>query len=160
MTTRRLAAILAGDFVGYSRLMGIDEVATLQALKAIGARWLIRRLSRTRARTAGDQIQCETPQRSAEQRPRLYSEAFESRSEEILGFQAEKEAPFFRGRPNCRPMRGPTHVGSVAPRAPKNSQRRWNTPTSHDAAVPEPAWANKARLGSEGLIGCLAVTVL
>ena len=58
MSTRRLVAILAADVVGYSRLMGIDEVATLQALKAIGARWLIRRLSRTRARTAGDQIQC------------------------------------------------------------------------------------------------------
>ena len=32
-TTRRLAAILAADVVGYSRLMGVDEVATLQALK-------------------------------------------------------------------------------------------------------------------------------
>jgi TolB-like protein/class 3 adenylate cyclase/Tfp pilus assembly protein PilF len=31
---RRLAAILAADVVGYSRLMGVDEVATLQALKA------------------------------------------------------------------------------------------------------------------------------
>jgi TolB-like protein/class 3 adenylate cyclase/Tfp pilus assembly protein PilF len=30
---RRLAAILAADVVGYSRLMGIDDVATLQALK-------------------------------------------------------------------------------------------------------------------------------
>ena len=31
---RRLAAILAADVVGYSRLMGIDEVSTLEALKA------------------------------------------------------------------------------------------------------------------------------
>jgi TolB-like protein/class 3 adenylate cyclase/Tfp pilus assembly protein PilF len=31
---RRLAAILAADVVGYSRLMGADEVGTLQALKA------------------------------------------------------------------------------------------------------------------------------
>jgi hypothetical protein len=31
---RRLAAILAADIVGYSRLMGIDEEATLAALKA------------------------------------------------------------------------------------------------------------------------------
>ena len=30
---RRLAAILAAAVVGYSRLMGVDEVATLQALK-------------------------------------------------------------------------------------------------------------------------------
>jgi adenylate cyclase len=32
---RRLAAILAGDVVGYSRLMGADEVGTLNALKTI-----------------------------------------------------------------------------------------------------------------------------
>jgi adenylate cyclase len=32
---RRLAAILAADVVGYSRLMGTDEVGTLRALKAI-----------------------------------------------------------------------------------------------------------------------------
>jgi len=34
---RRLAAILAADVVGYSRLMGADESGTLQALKAIKA---------------------------------------------------------------------------------------------------------------------------
>jgi len=32
---RRLAAILAADVSGYSRLMGIDELGTLQALKAL-----------------------------------------------------------------------------------------------------------------------------
>ena len=32
---RKLAAILAGDVVGYSRLMGVDEIGTLRALKAI-----------------------------------------------------------------------------------------------------------------------------
>src|SRR5438045_8994274 len=32
--TRRLAAILAADVVGYSRLMGVAEVTTLEALKA------------------------------------------------------------------------------------------------------------------------------
>jgi adenylate cyclase len=32
---RRLAAILAGDVAGYSRLMGQDEEGTLAALKAI-----------------------------------------------------------------------------------------------------------------------------
>ena len=31
---RRLAAILAADVVGYSRLMGIDEVGTLRQLTA------------------------------------------------------------------------------------------------------------------------------
>jgi class 3 adenylate cyclase len=38
-TKRRLAAIFAADVEGYSRLMGADEVATLDALTA-------RRLSR------------------------------------------------------------------------------------------------------------------
>ena len=33
--TRRLAAILAADVAGYSRLIGDDESGTLQALKAI-----------------------------------------------------------------------------------------------------------------------------
>jgi adenylate cyclase len=33
----RLAAILAADVAGYSRLMGADENTTLQALKAIRA---------------------------------------------------------------------------------------------------------------------------
>ncbi len=34
-TTRRLAAILAADVVGYSRLMGADEEGTLERLKAL-----------------------------------------------------------------------------------------------------------------------------
>ncbi|MGA7450003.1 MAG: hypothetical protein WBW73_01555 [Rhodoplanes sp.] len=32
---RKLAAILAADIVGYSRLMGVDEVGTLRAIKAV-----------------------------------------------------------------------------------------------------------------------------
>jgi len=33
--TRRLAAILAADVAGYSRLMGADEEVTLERLKAL-----------------------------------------------------------------------------------------------------------------------------
>ncbi len=33
-TSRKLAAILAADVVGYSRLMGEDEAGTLYALRA------------------------------------------------------------------------------------------------------------------------------
>ena len=33
--SRRLAAILAADVVGYSRLMGVDEIGTLEALKSL-----------------------------------------------------------------------------------------------------------------------------
>ena len=32
-TQRRLAAIIAADVVGYSRLMGVDETGTLAALR-------------------------------------------------------------------------------------------------------------------------------
>ena len=32
-TQRRLAAIVSADVVGYSRLMGVDEVGTLAALR-------------------------------------------------------------------------------------------------------------------------------
>src|SRR6202023_621441 len=35
--TRRLAAILAADVAGYSRLIGVDEGGTLRQLKAIRA---------------------------------------------------------------------------------------------------------------------------
>jgi adenylate cyclase len=35
--TRRLAAILAADVAGYSRLIGADEGGTLQALKVLRA---------------------------------------------------------------------------------------------------------------------------
>src|ERR1700739_1601926 len=34
-STRRLAAILAADVAGYSRLMGVDEEGTLERLKAL-----------------------------------------------------------------------------------------------------------------------------
>ena len=33
-TQRRVAAIVSADVVGYSRLMGVDEVGTLEALRA------------------------------------------------------------------------------------------------------------------------------
>jgi hypothetical protein len=36
-TTRRLAAILAADVAGYSRLIGADEEGTLGRLKAVRA---------------------------------------------------------------------------------------------------------------------------
>jgi adenylate cyclase len=38
--TRRLAAILAADVAGYSRLIGADEGGTLRRLKAIRAELL------------------------------------------------------------------------------------------------------------------------
>ncbi len=37
---RRLAAILAADVVGYSRLMGVDEAGTLARLKNLRAEFL------------------------------------------------------------------------------------------------------------------------
>ena len=43
IATRRLAAILAADVVGYSRLMGADEEGTLKRLKALRHEFLDRK---------------------------------------------------------------------------------------------------------------------
>jgi adenylate cyclase len=54
---RRLAAIMAVDVVGYSRLMGADEEGTLAALKAIRREWVDPRIVEHRGRivkTTGD----------------------------------------------------------------------------------------------------------
>ena len=55
--TRRLAAILAADVVGYSRLMGADEEGTLNRLRAIRADVIDPNITENRGRivkTTGD----------------------------------------------------------------------------------------------------------
>jgi adenylate cyclase len=55
--TRRLAAILAADVAGYSRLIGADEGGTLQAFKAIKAELIDPKIAAHNGRlvkTAGD----------------------------------------------------------------------------------------------------------
>ena len=54
---RRLAAILAADVAGYSRLMGADEEGTLERLKALRRELLDPRIAEHRGRivkTTGD----------------------------------------------------------------------------------------------------------
>src|SRR5882672_1781819 len=54
---RRLAAILAADVAGYSRLMGIDEEGTLAALKAVRRELIDPKIAEHRGRmvkTTGD----------------------------------------------------------------------------------------------------------
>src|SRR5436189_3914575 len=56
-TTRRLAAILAADVAGYSRLMGADEEGTLERLKALRRELLDPRIAEHQGRivkTTGD----------------------------------------------------------------------------------------------------------
>ena len=56
-TTRRLAAILAADVAGYSRLIGADEEGTLHRLKSIRAEAIDPKISEHRGRivkTTGD----------------------------------------------------------------------------------------------------------
>src|SRR5438270_7444537 len=55
--TRRLAAILAADVAGYSRLMGADEEGTLERLKALRRKLLDPKIAEHRGRivkTTGD----------------------------------------------------------------------------------------------------------
>ena len=47
---RRLAAILAADVVGYSRLMGIDEEGTLSQLRSIRAELIDPKITEHRGR--------------------------------------------------------------------------------------------------------------
>jgi adenylate cyclase len=56
-TTRRLAAILAADVAGYSRLIGVDEEGTLNRLRSIRAELIEPKISEHRGRivkTTGD----------------------------------------------------------------------------------------------------------
>jgi TolB-like protein len=58
-TTRRLAAILAADVAGYSRLMGADEEGTLERLKALRRELLDPTIAEHRGRivkTTGDRL--------------------------------------------------------------------------------------------------------
>src|SRR6266571_5795481 len=61
---RRLAAILAGDVAGYSRLMGVDEEGTLRDLKEHRAALLHPKVAEHRGRivkTTGDGVLIEFP---------------------------------------------------------------------------------------------------
>ena len=61
---RRLAAILAADVVGYSRLMGQDEAGTLQALKALRAEVVDPKIAEHKGRifkATGDGVLAEFP---------------------------------------------------------------------------------------------------
>ena len=49
--TRRLAAILAADVAGYSRLMGADEEGTLERLKALRRELLDPKIAEHRGQT-------------------------------------------------------------------------------------------------------------
>src|SRR5712671_5737282 len=56
-TTRRLAAILAADVAGYSRLIGVDEEGTLDRLKTLRAELIDPKIAEHRGRivkTTGD----------------------------------------------------------------------------------------------------------
>jgi adenylate cyclase len=60
--TRRLAAILAADVAGYSRLIGVDEEGTLNRLKAIRAEVIEPKIAEHRGhivRTAGNGLRVE-----------------------------------------------------------------------------------------------------
>src|SRR5215831_2882044 len=61
---RRLAAILADDIAGYSRLMGVDEEGTLRDLKELRAAFLHPKIAEHRGRivkTTGDGVLIEFP---------------------------------------------------------------------------------------------------
>ena len=63
-STRRLAAILAADVAGYSRLMGADEEGTLERLKAHRRQLIDPKIGEHQGRivkTTGDELLAEFP---------------------------------------------------------------------------------------------------
>jgi adenylate cyclase len=63
-STRRLAAILAADVAGYSRLMGVDEEGTLERLNAVRRQLIDPKIAehhRRIVKTTGDGLLAEFP---------------------------------------------------------------------------------------------------
>src|SRR5881394_578792 len=61
---RRLAAVLAADVVGYSRLMGTDEAGTLDALTKVRGEFIDSKIAEHQGRTvkvSGDGLLLEFP---------------------------------------------------------------------------------------------------
>jgi adenylate cyclase len=71
--TRRLAAILAADVAGYSRLMGADEEGTHERLKALRHELLYPKIAHHRGRivkTTGDGMLVDLPASSMQRAAR------------------------------------------------------------------------------------------
>jgi adenylate cyclase len=58
--TRRLAAILAADVAGYSRLMGVDEEGTLERLKALRREFVDPKIAEHGGRITGSSLGTKT----------------------------------------------------------------------------------------------------
>jgi hypothetical protein len=98
---RHLAAILAADVVGFSRLMGLDEAGTLQSLKAPDSELVEPKISEYQGRNVkltGDGVLAEFPS------------AYWTLSPVLLRYSGElpieiskfpRHAPYFLGQPGC-----------------------------------------------------------
>jgi adenylate cyclase len=93
--TRRLAAILAADVAGYSRLMGADEEGTLERLKALRHELVDPKIAEHHGRivkTTGDGLLVEFP--SAVDAVRCAVEVQQAMPERNAGIAAEKRIEF------------------------------------------------------------------
>src|SRR5258707_15222138 len=92
---RRLAAILAADVAGYSRLMGVDEEGTLAALKAIRRELVDPKIKEHRGRivkTTGDGVLVEFA--SVVDAVRCAVEVQRDMAERNVGVPADKRIAF------------------------------------------------------------------
>src|SRR6201981_3762671 len=96
--TRRLAAILAADVAGYSRLIGVDEEGTLDRLRAIRAEVIDPKITEHRGRivkTTGDGLLVEFS--SVVDALRSATEIQNAVAEGNAGIAAEKRIEFRMG---------------------------------------------------------------
>jgi adenylate cyclase len=122
--TRRLAAILAADVAGYSRLMGADEEGTLERLKALRRELLDPKIPEHKGRivkTTGDgllvefasvvdavrcavEVQQATPERNTDV---AADSRIELRIGINLGDDRRRRRPIWRRRQHCGAHRSP-----------------------------------------------------
>jgi class 3 adenylate cyclase len=124
---RKLAAILSADVVGYSRLMAVNEAATVETLKAyrdIIARLVVRHGGRV-VNAPGDALLAEFP--SAVEAVQAAVEAQKSLEGHNIDLEPERRMQFRIGSIWATSLRRPTvrsmAMGSISPHAWKLSPK-------------------------------------
>jgi class 3 adenylate cyclase len=109
--SRRLAAILAADVAGYSRLMGADEEGTLERLKALRRELLDPKIAEHRGRivkTTGDGLLVEFAKCGGRQADMVVTGTSDDRLEAAPWTQLWTQTPRY----------GPKRDGTRSPFAP------------------------------------------
>src|SRR5216110_3446913 len=147
---RRLAAVLAADVVGYSRLMGTDEAGTLDALTKVRGEFIDSKIAEHQGRTvkvSGDGLLLEFP--SVVNAVRCAAEIQRGMRDRNTNVPQERRIEFRIGD-----HRGARLSARVLPRSLRH-KAQVHPPPPPDRAVPDELPAAGARLeGDSRQPGC------